>query len=130
MVIWVKVGSDWPMFADRLGSSIAILCRKVDPQCFPFYVYNEDGSNHRENITDWALEQFRTHYKDKKIGKWDIFHYVYGVLHHPGYRENSPTTSNANCRGFPSRRTSAHSPRRAKSWRSCISTTKRWSRGS
>jgi predicted helicase len=25
-------------------------------------------------------------YKDKKIAKWDIFHYVYGILHHPGYR--------------------------------------------
>ena len=56
-------------------------------QCFPFYVYDEDGTNRRENITDWALEQFRTHYRDKKIGKWDIFHYVYGVLHHPGYRD-------------------------------------------
>ncbi|MGQ0633079.1 MAG: type ISP restriction/modification enzyme [Planctomycetaceae bacterium] len=56
-------------------------------QCFPFYVYDEDGSNQRENITDWALEQFRKRYKSKKIAKWDIFHYVYGVLHHPGYRE-------------------------------------------
>jgi len=56
-------------------------------QCFPFYVYDEGGSNRRENITDWALDQFRTHYKDKKISKWDIFYYVYGVLHHPGYRE-------------------------------------------
>jgi predicted helicase len=55
-------------------------------QCFPFYVYDEDGTNCRENITDWALKQFREHYQDKKIGKWDIFHYVYGLLHHPGYR--------------------------------------------
>ncbi|HEY1381577.1 MAG TPA: type ISP restriction/modification enzyme [Gemmataceae bacterium] len=55
-------------------------------QCFPFYVYDEDGSNRRENVTDWALKQFRTHYGDKKITKWDIFHYVYGILHHPGYR--------------------------------------------
>ncbi|MEJ7624253.1 MAG: type ISP restriction/modification enzyme [Pyrinomonadaceae bacterium] len=31
-------------------------------QCFPFYTYNEDGTNRRENITDWALEQFREHY--------------------------------------------------------------------
>lgn len=58
-----------------------------DPgQCFPFYVYDEDGSNRRENITDWSLDQFRTQYKDKTITKWDIFHYVYGLLHHPGYR--------------------------------------------
>ena len=27
------------------------------------------------------------HYGDKTIGKWDIFHYVYGLLHHPTYRE-------------------------------------------
>ncbi len=56
-------------------------------QCFPFYTYDEDGSNRRENITDWALAQFRTHYRDDTIGKWDIFHYVYGLLHHPDYRE-------------------------------------------
>jgi predicted helicase len=31
-------------------------------QCFPFYTYNEDGSNRRENITAWALEQFRERY--------------------------------------------------------------------
>ena len=56
-------------------------------QCFPFYTYDEDGRNRRENITDWALAQFRAHYGDKTISKWDIFHYVYGLLHHPGYRE-------------------------------------------
>jgi predicted helicase len=56
-------------------------------QCFPFYTYAEDGSNRRENITDWALGEFQTHYRDKKITKWDIFHYVYAVLHHPQYRE-------------------------------------------
>jgi len=56
-------------------------------QCFPFYTYDEDGTNRRENITDWALERFREHYKDKKITKWDIFHYTYGLLHHPTYRE-------------------------------------------
>jgi predicted helicase len=44
-----------------------------DSQCFPFYVYNEDGSNRCENITDWALEQFQTHYNGKQISKWDIF---------------------------------------------------------
>ena len=56
-------------------------------QCFPFYTYDEDGRNRRENITDWALAQFRAHYRDDTIGKWDIFHYVYGLLHHPQYRE-------------------------------------------
>jgi predicted helicase len=56
-------------------------------ECFAFYIYDEDGTNRRENITDWALNEFRTQYKDQKIGKWDIFHYVYGVLHSPEYRE-------------------------------------------
>ncbi len=56
-------------------------------QCFPFYTYDEDGTNRRENITDWSLAQFRAHYEDDSISKWDIFHYVYAVLHHPAYRE-------------------------------------------
>ena len=56
-------------------------------QCFPFYTYNERGKNRRENITDCALKNFRTHYRDETITKWHIFHYVYGLLHHPDYRE-------------------------------------------
>jgi predicted helicase len=55
-------------------------------QCFPFYTYAEDGTNRRENITDCALEQFRARYHDPSISKWDIFHYIYAVLHHPEYR--------------------------------------------
>jgi predicted helicase len=56
-------------------------------QCFPFYTYDDDGSNRRENISDGALNEFRKHYGDETITKWDIFHYVYAVLHHPTYRE-------------------------------------------
>jgi predicted helicase len=56
-------------------------------QCFPFYTYNEDGTNRTENLSNWALYHFRQHYQDKSITKWDIFHYVYGLLHHPHYRE-------------------------------------------
>ena len=64
------------------------LCGTLDAhQCFPFYTYDKDGSNRRENITDWALKEFRAHYNNKKITKWDIFYYIYGVLHHPAYRE-------------------------------------------
>ncbi len=96
-------------------------------QCFPFYTYTEDGGNRKENITDWALEQFRERLAspgqptadvplpagrgrgsvgekkknkippiplsqqgeglgERPVGKWDIFYYVYGLLHHPGYR--------------------------------------------
>ena len=56
-----------------------------DTQCFPFYVYDKDGTNRRENITDWALQQFQAaHGPD--VTKWDIFHYVYALLHSPAYR--------------------------------------------
>ena len=59
-----------------------------------------------DNITDWALKQFRAHYKDtsgepspqpspkgrgrktaRSITKEAIFHYCYAVLHDPLYRE-------------------------------------------
>ncbi len=56
-------------------------------QCFPFYTYGEDGANRRENITDIVLARFRLNYQDDNISKWDIFHYVYALLHHPAYRE-------------------------------------------
>jgi predicted helicase len=56
-------------------------------QCFPFYSYSADGTNRRENLTDWAWQEFRGHYQDEAIAKWDIFHYVYALLHHPAYRE-------------------------------------------
>ena len=87
-----------------------------DSQCFPFYVYDEDPSTgsgqatftRRENITDWALAQFRARYATppqplpegegrspspsergqgvRSLTKWDIFYYVYALLHHPHYR--------------------------------------------
>jgi very-short-patch-repair endonuclease len=64
------------------------LCASVDShQCFPFYTYAQDGTDRRENITDWALTQFRAHYGDQNISKWDIFYYIYAVLHQPEYRE-------------------------------------------
>ena len=52
----------------------------------PYYTYAKDGSNRRENITDWALAQFQAAYGEQ-VTKLDIFHYVYAMLHHPQYRE-------------------------------------------
>ncbi len=46
-----------------------------------------DGYIRRDAITDWALEQFRNHYRDEIIGKEDIFCYVYGILHSPEYKQ-------------------------------------------
>jgi predicted helicase len=76
-------------------------------QCFPLYWYENpdggaktqgeifsaaskpdaDGYIRRDAITDWALEQFRQHYRDPSIGKVDIFCYVYGILHSPEYKQ-------------------------------------------
>ena len=71
-----------------LMPDVHTLSAKDSFQCFPFYTYDEDGTNRRENITDWALAAVpnRTT-EDDIITKWDIFHYNYGLLHHPDYRE-------------------------------------------
>jgi predicted helicase len=53
---------------------------------FPLYRCDSSGSR-TDNITDWGLNQFVTHYKDKNIKKEDIFHYTYAVLHNPAYRQ-------------------------------------------
>ena len=84
-LIWYKVGSDWQHFA-LLAGLIPDGMPQGGTQCFPFYTYDRDGSNRRENITDFALARFREHYADPRISKWDIFYYVYALLHHPGYR--------------------------------------------
>jgi predicted helicase len=68
-------------------------------QFLPLYRYTPSGER-IDNITDWALGQFQTAYADPSlrgtrkdggdgsiITKQDIFHYVYGLLHDPVYRD-------------------------------------------
>ncbi|HEX4959819.1 MAG TPA: type ISP restriction/modification enzyme [Thermoanaerobaculia bacterium] len=56
------------------------------------WVWDKTGERH-DNVTDWALDQFRNRYqpgrggKKRPITKEAIFHYVYGILHDPVYRE-------------------------------------------
>ncbi|MDE2146714.1 MAG: N-6 DNA methylase, partial [Burkholderiales bacterium] len=56
------------------------------------YSFADDGTR-TENITDWSLKKFTSHYKagpGKRLPeptKEGIFHYVYAVLHDPAYRE-------------------------------------------
>ena len=38
-------------------------------------------------LKDSAVATFREHYSDGSITKEAIFHYLYALLHHPGYRE-------------------------------------------
>ena len=101
--IWLKIGSAWPMFAVMVNK-IPDQMPQGGSQCFSFYTYDEDGGdgntdNRRENITDWGLAQYRAVYataiktsevsktSEVLIAKWDIFHYIYALLHHPAYRE-------------------------------------------
>src|SRR6185295_18339483 len=55
-------------------------------QSLPLYRYNEAGDK-TENITNWGLQQFQNHYKNKQIKKKEIFHYVYAVLSNPDYQQ-------------------------------------------
>ncbi len=54
------------------------------------YRYTPDGTR-IDNITDWALKELQKAYgkrpQDRDLSKDAIFHYVYGVLHDPVYRE-------------------------------------------
>ena len=65
----------------------------ADPtQYVPLRRYDESGVS-IENVTDWGFEQFRKYYQPgrakpkRPITKEAIFHYVYGVLYDPVYRE-------------------------------------------
>ncbi|MCM2341995.1 MAG: hypothetical protein NDI87_12640 [Rhodoferax sp.] len=114
---------------NRLGFAVVATCVlpnyavfSLDPsQSASLYRYDETG-NRVDNITDWALKQFTTHYAEeigkgksaRKISKEAIFHYCYAVLHDPLYRENTRQTSNANSRAFRFTKTSGNGPPGAK----------------
>jgi predicted helicase len=83
-------------FSALASSEIAELhlCASTDGfQVLPMVIYDDVGSQPRENITDWALDQFKKQYQPgqakpkRPITKEAIFHYVYAVLHDPIYRE-------------------------------------------
>lgn len=54
-------------------------------QCVALYRYQ--SGQQTDNITDWGLQQFITHYGNNQISREAIFHYVYAVLHYPAYRQ-------------------------------------------
>lgn len=79
------IGSSKP-FQCLLTNQITCLDCLEKTQCLPLYYYDKNG-NCEDNITDWSLQKFQSHYNNKKIKKLDIFHYTYAVLHHPTYRQ-------------------------------------------
>lgn len=76
-------------------------------QCFPLYLYDEEAEAaasaqremfadnqqaaakraRRDALTNEGLAHFQSAYPGEKIGKEDVFYYVYGLLHSPQYRE-------------------------------------------
>ncbi|XGB43295.1 MAG: DNA methyltransferase [Nodosilinea sp. LVE1205-7] len=81
------VGSQKPFMAiaSNVVPDLHVVGAACSAQCLPLYRYDENG-NRIDNITDWSLTQFQTHYNDPTITKENIFHYTYAVLHHPAYR--------------------------------------------
>ena len=79
------VAADCPVDLHLIGAG-------AGASCFPSIRYGDDGVS-VDNITDWALKQFRNHYRPGKgkqaqaVTKPAIFHYVYAVLHDPVYRD-------------------------------------------
>lgn len=65
-----------------------------DCQCFPLYWYEERDVDlfgqrtlvKHDGVSDWVLGQARRRY-GAEVTKEEIFYYVYGFLHQPGYRE-------------------------------------------
>ena len=89
-----------------MGNALPDLHCNGDSQCFPLYLYDEPETStpehpdlfaspsttkperkRRDAITDIGLAHFLTAYPGETISKEDLFYYVYGLLHSPGYRE-------------------------------------------
>jgi len=85
-IIWFTIHQQVPFVVQCSANIIDNGIGSRISQCLPLYRYDSEG-NRTDNITDWGLNQFRTHYQDDTITKENIFHYTYAVLHHPVYRE-------------------------------------------
>jgi len=93
------VGAGRP-FSALITDTVANLDLHEKGQCFPLFSYKSDqdlgelfaakaqpgGLVKMDAITDPSLTEFRKTY-DSKIGKEDIFYYVYGILHSPEYKQ-------------------------------------------
>ena len=76
-----------------------------------------------------AVAQFRQHYSDASITKEDIFHYIYALLHHPGYRERYAANLKRELPRIPFAPDFGAFAKQARNWPGCMSNTNRSSRG-
>ena len=123
--IWLKVGQEWPMFA-LMANQIPDNLPQGGSQCFPFYTYNEDGTNRRENITDWTLAQFRTRITEmtpSQSGTSSTIPTASCII--PIIASGIRKTSSAICRISLSPKTSGDLQRQVRGWQTSTSTTNR-----
>lgn len=62
-------------------------CQDVSPNGELFASSNENSRKRQYAITDAGLAHFQEAYPSEKIGKEDLFYYVYGLLHSDDYRD-------------------------------------------
>jgi predicted helicase len=86
LLICVTAPGNNSPFNCLITKSLADVHLTGDSTCFPFFTYDDNGSNRKENISDEVLDRCREKIADAGIQKWDIFYYAYAVLHHSEYR--------------------------------------------
>jgi predicted helicase len=94
VITFLSIISTWPLSTlavDKLFDYCVLKQGNGATQSVSRWYYDSKGKR-IDNVTDWALGQFREHYENGKkpkqaITKDAIFDYVYAVLHDPVYRE-------------------------------------------
>ena len=108
IAITIKAPGNTKPFSALIANDIPDFHYIGDTQCFSLFTYEPANENdqlitkiegetiitapsgkqyiRRENITDWALNQYRQRYGEQ-VTKEDIFYYVYGLLHSLDYRK-------------------------------------------
>ena len=94
LILYTQPGSQKPFMVGSAETvcDLHFVGAAAGSECLPLYRY-DDAGNRTDNITDWALDQFKKQYQQgrakqsRSITKEAIFRYVYGVLHDPAYRE-------------------------------------------
>jgi len=109
LVICVGGVADDSGFSTLITNTLPSLHTLRSCQCFPLYLYDDldsefedtesqnanlfavlekkTGGQRRDALTDAGLAHFQSAYPGERIGKEDLFYYVYGLLHSPDYRE-------------------------------------------
>ncbi len=98
-VVGVGASKDFSCFITNVTPDVQLM---FNGQCYSLYWYEErnadapmldlgmeaDAGDYKrhDGISNFGLKQFRAAYGDPKIGKEDIFYYVYGLLHSTEYR--------------------------------------------